>query len=392
MYSTKGVFILLFCGCYQMLVAQDSLSASRQKISFNGYIKNLSSYSIDKLGHQNTFGNLVHNRFNVKWKPTGVITFAAELRNRLFWGDQVSRIPDFASRLRNNNEAWNLQKAWVSNNNLVLHTNVERLYVDLKKDKWQARIGRQRINWGMATVWNPNDIYNAYNFLDVDYEERPGSDAVSLQRNLSDFSHVEFVYSSSGYQKQIAAARYFLNRWNYDLQFISGVYHGAATLGLGWAGSIRETGFKGEAQYYFAGKDSASQLNLTLALDHAFKHGWYLTIGGLYNSRGLNRNLNNPGELNLNLSSRNLMPARFSWLLAARKEISPLSTASCTIVYSPQLDLLILSPTISYNISPQWDADLIWQSFFLRYQGSFQGLQDIGYLRFKWSFAGNGKQ
>lgn len=386
MYSIKWLFILLFCSCYQILMAQDSLSATHQKISFNGYVKNLSSYSIDKLGHQNTFGNLVHNRFNVKWKPAAVISFAAELRNRVFWGDQVSRIPDFAGRLRNSNEAWNLQKAWISNNNLVFHTNVERLYVDLKKEKWQARIGRQRINWGMATLWNPNDIYNAYNFLDIDYEERPGSDAISLQHKLSDFSHIEFVYSSSGKQKQIAAARYFLNRWSYDLQFISGIYHGTATLGMGWAGSIQETGFKGEAQYYFAGKDSASQLNLTLALDHAFKHGWYLTVGGLYNSRGLNRNLNNPGELNLSLSSRNLMPARFSWLLAGRKEISPLCSASCTIVYSPQLDLLILSPSISYNISPQLDADLIWQSFFLRYQGSFQGLQDIGYLRFKWSF------
>ena len=386
MYSIKWLFILFFCSCYQILMAQDSLSVTHQKISFNGYIKNLSSYSIYKLGQQNTFGNLVHNRFNVKWKPSAAISFAAELRNRVFWGDQISRIPDFAGRLRNSNEAWNLQKAWISNNNLVFHTNVERLYVDLKKEKWQARIGRQRINWGMATLWNPNDIYNAYNFLDIDYEERPGSDAISLQYKLSDFSHIEFVYSSSGKQKQIAAARYFLNRWNYDLQFISGIYHGTATLGMGWAGSIQETGFKGEAQYYFAGKDSASQLNLTLALDHAFKHGWYLTVGGLYNSRGLNRNLNNPGELNLNLSSRNLMPARFSWLLAGRKEISPLSSASCTVVYSPQLDLLILSPSISYTISPQLDADLIWQSFFLRYQGSFQGLQDIGYLRFKWSF------
>lgn len=385
--NTKWLIPLWLCCCYLPVTAQDSLTATPRKISFNGYVKNLASYSIDKLSHQHTLGNLVHNRFNLKWKPSTSITVAAELRNRLFWGDQVNHTPGFASRLRNSNEAWNLQKAWISNNNLVLHTNIERLFLALKKEKWSARIGRQRINWGMATVWNPNDIYNAYNFLDIDYEERPGSDAISLQRNLTDFSHIEFVYSSSGNQQQIAAARYFLNKWNYDLQFISGMYHGAATLGAGWAGSIRETGFKGEMQYYFAHKDSAAQLNLTLALDHAFKQGWYLTLGGLYNSRGLNRNLTNLAELNLSLSSKNLMPARFSWLLAGRKEISPLSAATCTLVYSPQLNLLILSPGISYNLSSGLDADLIWQSFFLQYQGSFQGLQDIGYLRLKWSFA-----
>lgn len=385
--NTKWLIPVWLCCCYLPVAAQDSLSATARKISFNGYVKDLTSYAIDKLGHQHTSGNLVHNRFNLKWKPSSFITVTAELRNRLFWGNQVSRVPGFANRLRNSNEAWNFQKTWISSSRLVLHSNVERLFAELKKEKWTARIGRQRINWGMATVWNPNDIYNAYNFLDIDYEERPGSDAISLQRNLNDFSHVEFVYSSSGYQKQIAAARYFLNKWNYDLQFISGSYHGAATLGAGWAGSIKETGFKGETQYYFANKDSAAQLNLTLALDHAFKQGWYLTVGGLYNSRGLNRTVTNLAELNLSLSSKNLMPARISWLLATRKEISPISAASCTVVYSPQLNLLILSPGFSYNLSTQLDADLIWQSFFLQYEGSFQGLQDIGYLRLKWSFA-----
>lgn len=383
----KNSVLLLLCFlCYQALAAQDSLAPAQKKVSFNGYVKSLESYSIDKINHNNLTGNLIHNRFNVKWKPSSSITFAAELRNRIFWGEQVKRVPNFAGRLRNSNEAWNLQKAWINNKNFVLHTNIERLYVDLQKQKWSARLGRQRINWGMATIWNPNDIFNAYNFLDIDYEERPGSDAVSIQRNLSDFSHMEFVYSNAVNNKQIVAARYFLNKWNYDMQLITGIYHGAVTIGTGWAGSIKETGFKGEVQYYLASKDSASQLNITLALDHAFKHGWYFTIGALYNSRGLNHSVSNPGELNLNLSSKNLMPARFSYLLTTRKEITPLASASCTVVYSPKPNLLILSPGFSYNISPQLDADLIWQSFFLRYQGSFQGLQDIGYLRLKWSF------
>lgn len=383
----SSLLLLILLLGYQPLAAQDTIAPSPKKVSFNGYLKSLESYSIDKLNHQNTWGNLIHQRFNIKWKPLTSLTLVAELRNRIFWGEQVKQVPDFGSRLRNSNEAWNLQKAWIHRENFVFHTNTERLYADLKKEKWSARLGRQRINWGMTTLWNPNDIYNAYNFLDIDYEERPGSDAISLQRNLTDFSHIEFVYGTAGSNKQIMASRYFLNKWNYDLQFIAGSYQGAATLGAGWAGSIRETGFKGEVQYYFAHQDSASQLNLTLALDHALKGGWYLSAGALYNSRGLTHSLNHPAELNLSLSSKNLMPARISWLLVGRKEISPLSAATCTLVYSPKLNLLILSAGVSYNLSSGLDADLIWQSFFLQYQGSFQGLQDIGYLRLKWSFA-----
>lgn len=375
--------IVLFC-C-QSAAAQDTAVAAK-KFSVTGYLKGLETYSIDKLNHNNTWGSLLHNRINTKWKPNNHLTFVAELRNRIFWGGQLQQVPDFALLLRNPNEQWNLQKAWINNRNLVIHSNTERLYVDLKNDKWSTRIGRQRINWGMATTWNPNDIFNAYNFLDVDYEERPGSDALSLQHRLSDFSHIEGVYSTAGNKKQIAAARYFLNKWNYDLQLIAGMYHGTATLGAGWAGSIKETGFKGELQYYFANKDSAAQFNLTIGFDHVFKGGWYTGLGALYNSLGLNQTISNLEELNLNLSAKNLMPARFSYLASVRKEITPLSSVVCTMIYSPGINLLIFSPGISYNISSQLDADLIWQSFFLSYQNSFQGIRDIGYLRLKWSF------
>lgn len=383
MKNSIACMIVLFC-C-QSLAAQDTVVAAK-KFSVTGYLKGLETYTIDKLNHNNTWGSLLHNRINTKWKPNDHLSWVAEFRNRVFWGEQLKQYPDFAALLKNPGENWNLQKAWVNNRNLVIHTNIERLYVDLKNDKWSARLGRQRINWGMATTWNPNDIFNAYNFLDVDYEERPGSDALNLQYRLSDFSHIEAVYSSGGKGKQIAAARYFLNKWNYDMQLIAGTYQGAATIGAGWAGSIKETGFKGEMQYYFADKDSAAQFNLTIAFDHMFKGGWYTSLGVLYNSLGLNSNISNAGELNLNLSAKNLMPARFSYLVSVRKEITPLSAISCTAIYSPKLNLLIFSPGISYNISSQLDADLIWQSFFLHYQNSFQGIRDIGYLRLKWSF------
>ena len=52
---------------------------------------------------------------------------------------------------------------------------------DYRDNKINFRIGRQRINWGTTTIWNPNDIFNAYNFLDFDYEERPGMDGGKFQ-------------------------------------------------------------------------------------------------------------------------------------------------------------------------------------------------------------------
>jgi hypothetical protein len=54
-------------------------------------------------------------------------------------------------------------------------------YLDYTAGKWQFRVGRQRINWGVNLVWNPNDVFNSFSYFDFDYEERPGSDAVRVQ-------------------------------------------------------------------------------------------------------------------------------------------------------------------------------------------------------------------
>lgn len=155
--------------------AQDT-TALPKKLTISGYVKDLQTLSFDKDFKELITGNLIHNRLNIKWKPSERITAASEIRNRLYWGEEVKLTPGFASLLRNDNEKANLQKAWIKNKSLVLHSNVERLYFDYQDNELNVRIGRQRINWGIATTWNPNDIFNVYNFLDFDYEERPGVD------------------------------------------------------------------------------------------------------------------------------------------------------------------------------------------------------------------------
>lgn len=380
----KNCFVLiLYMLSLTNLLAQDSTAP---KFFLNGYVKALQTTNFDKIAHTNFSNQVVHNRLNFKWRPNNTIAFTSELRNRIFFGEQISSTPNFVNLLRNSNDYFNWQKAWVNNKEVVFVTNVERLYVDIKKDKWNARIGRQRVNWGIATTWNPNDLFNAYNFLDVDYEERPGSDAVKFQYPISDFSTLELVHSKSSNNKSISVAKYSMNKWNYDFQFIAGNYKGSATLGSGWAGSIKDAGFKGEIQYYFSNNQVADQLNMTMELDYMFKKGWYVNFGGLYNSRGLNKAVTNWNALNLNLSAKNLMPTKYSYILTARKQFTPISSVGCSIVYAPNVNLFLLMPSFSYNISEKLDADFIYQSFFMENKASIQQTASIAFLRLRYSF------
>jgi len=132
-----------------------------------------------------------------------------------------------------------------------LNSTIDRALINYSKGKWDITLGRQRVNWGMNLVWNPNDIFNTYNFLDFDYEERPGSDALRVQYYLGDFSKIE-VSAKKGRSKDdyIIAGMYKFNISSYDIQFITGVYQKDWMFGAGWAGNLKDAGFKGEISYF----------------------------------------------------------------------------------------------------------------------------------------------
>jgi hypothetical protein len=380
-------FVILFLTNTLCCFAQDSTDVKKNKWELKGYIKNLESLSFDKNFGNSISSNLIHNRLNIKWKPAEKITAAAEFRNRLFWGEEVSAIPDFAKQLQNANEKVNLQKVWIQNKSLVLHTNIERIYFDYREDNLNIRAGRQRINWGIGTTWNPNDIFNAYNFLDFDYEERPGVDGVKFQYIFNNAFNTEIAYArTAGKDGNVAALKYNLNKWGYDMQLISGWYNEHITLGAGWAGSIKDAGFKGEAQYFFRDKDSANHFNLSLESDYLFKKGWYLNAGLLFNSQGLYQPISNWNNINLKLSPENLMPTRWNFIVTAAKEITPLASANMSVLYAPGTNLVILFPSFKYNLATNFDVDLIWQSFFAELNKNFEAVNHRVFLRMKWSF------
>lgn len=383
--KTVTLILGLLVTC-QEAVTQDS-TGLKKKWTLNGYIKNLQSLSFDKHFDQLLAGDLIHNRINVKWKPTEEMTAAIEWRNRLFWGDEVKNTPGFTRLLRNGHEWLNLSVVWISKSNFVMQSNIERLWMEVRKPRWNVRLGRQRINWGITTTWNPNDIFNTYSFLDFDYEERPGSDAMKFQYLFKDFSNIEIAISPMGNSdKSITAARYFINKWGYDFQMIAGLYQNTFTAGLGWAGNLGNVGYKGEGQAFFHKKDSGTYINYSLEFNYAFKKGWYISASVLHNTRGISKPVDDWSKIDFRISPKNLMPAAWSIITAGSKEITPLFSGNISLVYSPGVNLFILYPSLKYNIAANVDVDLIWQSFFLELQRRFEATNHRAFLRVKWNF------
>ena len=249
------------------------------------------------------------------------------------------------------------------------------------------RVGRQRVNWGLTTIWNPNDIFNSYSFLDFDYEERPSIDGAKFQYIIDDFANMEIAYAySSKKAGNTFALKYNINKWNYDMQLMSAIYNNNLSVGAGWAGSIKDAGFKGEAQYFFHDNSFSNHMNLSLEWDYMFKEGWYLNFGFLYNNKGISTPINSSTSFNFNISPENLMPTKRNFVLTGAKAITPLLSVNMGLLYAPGTHLVLLLPSIKYNLTTNVEVDIFWQSFFTELNNKMEAISHRGFLRTKWNF------
>lgn len=192
-------------------------------VTLKGYVTTLQNAMFDSLSGPVSYNNILHNRLNFRGYINNHIILGIELRNRLFTGD-LARTGDFYSDITGRDNGW-FDMSWnvIKENSFFLNTTVDRLWIALKLGKLEITTGRQRINWGQAIVWNPNDIFNAYAFFDFDYVERPGSDALRFQYFTSSSSIVELAVKADSEDRVTAAGLIRFNRWGYDIQFLGGI-------------------------------------------------------------------------------------------------------------------------------------------------------------------------
>jgi len=137
-----------------------------------------------------------------------------------------------------------LNWAWLDEPGIVGVSQIDRAWVKYNRQGWDITLGRQRINWGVNTFWNSNDLLNTFNLVDFDYEERPGTDAVRVQRYFKNYSSIDIAIAPSKYDSTwVGAGMYKFNKWTYDFQVLGGWWNEDVALGVGWAGNLKTASF-----------------------------------------------------------------------------------------------------------------------------------------------------
>lgn len=367
----------------------NDVSQNLPKWQLRGYVKDLRLLNQTR-GLSALQDNFIHNRLNFKYFPTKNVTFSLEVRNRAFYGETVKLDKTYASRIHIDNGIFNTSILWVNHSGLILHSIIDRANVNYSFNNWDITLGRQRVNWGINTIFNPNDLFNTYNFVDFDYEERPGTDAIRIQRYVSAMSSAEIVLKlDTGKNNQVFAGRYTFNKWNYDFQTLGGLYYNDIALGIGWAGNIKMAGFKGEATYFHpTNKVGTSVLVWSTAIEYSFLNGLFISGGFLHNTGGIKNinNLTNQPFLSQNLNAKNLMPTRYNWLLQTSKAFSPILSASIAGVFAHEFNVCFLMPSLTASVANNWEFMLLGQLYGAPQNNHYNLLGSTLFIRTKYSF------
>jgi hypothetical protein len=377
------ILLLLFLSAGPVLSQEKSL-----KITFNGYLTTMQSVMFDSLSGPFINDNLIHNRLNLKGYINDHLTFAAEFRNRLFTGDMARSGGSYSEIIAGDQGLIDLSWNLLREPSFFLNTTIDRVWFDFNRGKFQARVGRQRINWGQALVWNPNDIFNAYSFFDFDYVERPGSDAVRLQYYTGTSSAIEIAVKADYKNDITAAALYRFNKLGYDIQFLAGYVNGEdLAAGAGWSGAFGSVSFRGEATWFQPFKnfaDSSGTGLFTIGFDKAFQNSSMAQLQIMY--------CNKPAGLvdfgsvySGNLSAKDLAFSKFTAFGQYTYAITPLLNLSLSAMWFPDLNGYFAGPSLDYSLAENVDFSVFWQHFKSK-TNTGQIRINLGFLRVKYSF------
>ena len=376
------------------------------KIGFSGYIGNMISASripedyrflMDMNNTESNWitNNYLHNRLNLYVYPLKGMKGSVQLRNQFFYGDYIRDIEGYDRKLDMDNGWVDLNTNVVNEDNFILNMAIDRMWLQYSLGNFEVTAGRQRINWSQTYAFNPNDIFNTYSFFEVDYPERPGTDALRLSYYPNFASTAEAAVSIDSANRVTAAGLYRFNKWGYDFQVLGGILSQRDYVaGFGWSGNIKGAGFRGEASYFHPKinfGDTAGTFLTSVSFDYMFKNSLYVQLEGLYNQLKNDGNLNFLQVLSQPLTPKMLSFTEYTILANGSYPVTPLWNSGLSFIYYPKMNAAFFGPSIDYSASNNLTLSVIWQTFFGEFPNPLTREEEkkafhFGYFRVKYNF------
>jgi hypothetical protein len=388
--NARVIGLLMLCWTAGELTAQED-------VSLGGYLSDMQT--MYHLSDRWLWENTLHNRLNFHVYPTPWMSASLQVRNRLIMGNTIKNFPGYADAMEGDMGWADLhlmaERSLGDSAGYILSFMVDRLWLQWTLGNLEVKIGRQRINWGQTFVWNPNDIFNSYSYFEVDYPERPGSDAARIQYYTGNASTIELAAKMDSARRVTAAGYFRFNIKGFDIQLLGGIYQqDDLVLGTGWSGNVGQAAFRGEVSWFrdldhF--RDTAGYALVSAGLDYTFANSLWIQVEGLYS--GFAKESDMSSLLTLysgNLDVKGLGFTKWSFFANLSYPFTPLISGGFAAIYFPDWKGYYLGPSFDLSMNRDLDLSLIFQYFSAKIEiaPSDPSRENslFGFLRFKWSF------
>lgn len=382
-----SILILCFILLPTKSISAPDFNKLQNYYSLTGFIKKLETVKIEKIEGKWQTMSCVQNRFDLRIYPTSTITAHFGMRNIFDYGQiPAENYPEYADMETADNGFWDLTNCLAKDTSYVLYTNFDRAYIEFSRGNLEVVFGRQRINWEINQIWNPNDIFNTFNYFNFDYSERPGCDGVKFQYYLGMTSSAEFAYKIDKEKKITWAGMFKFNKWSYDFQFLSGVMEEDLVIGSGWSGQIGKAGFNGEISYFTKKNELSNSIGLLIGSwggNYGFANGLFLQTAILYNSKGTT---GPAASENVEITAKSLTRAKYNLFGSTSYPLTPLFKITLSAMLNPNDSSSYLGPSLDLSLTQNLDLKFQGQIYYGDEGTEFGDWGKMFFFRLKWSF------
>jgi hypothetical protein len=372
--------------------AQDSTNCDFGKFSAKGHLQYLENVWLQPNSRKWLTIGQINNRLDFNWQKGENLSANLGMRNILNYGQMVyDYYPYLSDYALKDYGLMDLTFKLANDSSYYAFSSIDRANLNFTWNKLELTVGRQRINWGINMVWNPNDIFNTFNYFDFDYVERPGCDAVFAQYYTGMTSSAQFAWKIDSDHKSTVAGMYKFNKWNYDFQVFGGIMPNDVVVGGGWSGQIKGAGFNGEISYFIPSETMNNEpqvLILSGGANYTFPSSFYLHVSAIYNSEGTTGKafLGNFVVSSRDVSAKTLSPSRMEVFGETAYQLTPLIRADIAGILNPYDGSAFFGPSLDISLTQNMELLLFGQIFFGQNQTEFGDYGQLFYCRLKWSF------
>ncbi len=348
MTISRTYFWILFSSL--LLYPAEAFSSS---YTLSGSYKSLLTVG-ETLSKEDYWSDLNRLRLEIDVKPVETILIKTVYDNEAIVGTLLKTREFALAKEAKEATLYDLSREIADHQDLFWRHSLYRLYLTYSKRELNLTVGRQRVAWGQARIWNPTDLFNPVSPLRIEREQRMGVDALNIDYSFGPLSGINMVYAPGDDKvKGSASARVRTNIEGYDLSVILGEFREDRVMGLDFAGNIGDSGFRGEG--VFTGQKEGKDFSrFVLSWDYNFASSLYLLLEYLYNGGNLGREAS---PLSITAFSGEIVTRNRNFLASGiGYDLTPLARFDLYGIYDIDEGSLFLNPDVRYTIL----RDLDW--------------------------------